>query len=118
MPTVPTVLLVDDDVMLLDAVKDTLEPLAVRIETRESAEEAMAWLQAGGAPALIISNQWMIGMTGQALFQWVARHKPGVRCVLHTGDSAQRGDENVTVIIKPTAPGILKNMVSAICGKA
>jgi DNA-binding NtrC family response regulator len=114
----PTVLLVDDDVALLDAVKETLELLPVRIEARESAEEALAWLQSGGAPALIISNQWMVGMTGQALFQWVTRHKPGVRCVLHTGDAAQRGDENVTVIIKPTAPGILKNMVSAICGRA
>ena len=112
----PTVLLVDDDVNVLEAVEANLQALPVRVETRGSAEEALAWLQGGGNPTMIISNQWMLGMTGQGLFEWVNRYLPAVRCVLHTGDATQRTNGNVVVIIKPTAPGILQNMVAAVCG--
>jgi DNA-binding NtrC family response regulator len=111
----PTVLLVDDDVELLHAVARNLNHLPVRLETRGSAEDALAWLEQGGAPAMIIANQWRGGMTGQSLLEWVRVHRPGVSCVLHTGDAGQRGGADVVVIVKPTQPGILRNLVATVC---
>jgi len=75
----------------------------------------MEWLAAGNAPAMIISNQWMAGLNGRALLDWARKHQPGVRCVLHTGDMRVRGGDGITVLIKPTAPGILQNLVATIC---
>jgi DNA-binding NtrC family response regulator len=111
----PTVLLVDDDPQLLAAVGRNLRQLPVNLETAQSAEEAMAWLAGGGAPAMIISNQWMDGLNGSALLDWARKLQPGVRCVLHTGDMRVRSSEGITVLIKPTAPGILQNLVATIC---
>ena len=60
-----TIVLVDDETSILNALKRTLRPLGHRVQTAPSAPEGLALLkELPASPALIISDQRMPGMTG------------------------------------------------------
>jgi two-component system response regulator MprA len=60
-----TVLVVDDDADLLDAVREVIEEERFRVLTARNGEEALGLLEAGETPCLILLDLKMPGMDGQ-----------------------------------------------------
>ena len=60
-----TVLVVDDDADLLDAVREVIEEERFRVLTARDGEEALGLLEAGETPCLILLDMKMPGMNGQ-----------------------------------------------------
>lgn len=84
MSRTPVVLLVDDEVNILSALRRTLRREGYEILTARSAAEALAVLQQRPVD-LIVSDQKMPGMSGLDLLREVASRFSGVRRVLLTG---------------------------------
>lgn len=80
----PTVLLVDDEANILSSLRRSLRREPWRIVTASSPAEALKHVDEA-APALVVSDQQMPGMTGVALLTEVGRRAPQARRVLLTG---------------------------------
>ncbi|MCX7763918.1 MAG: hybrid sensor histidine kinase/response regulator [Bacteroidia bacterium] len=89
-----TVLVVDDEPAVVEALTAQLLPMGVWIEGAYSAEEALSLVEA--APAVVIADYLMPGMKGDDFLIEVHRRLPEARLILLTG---QAGAENVGKII-------------------
>ena len=70
------VLLVDDEPQVLEAVAEALRTVGYRVEPMGGPEEALAWIEAGGQPALLVTDLVMPGMEGDELAGRIhARHR-------------------------------------------
>lgn len=87
-----SVLVVDDDALVLSALRRMLQALSVHVRTASSAEAALALFEEE-VPEMVISDWRMPGMDGVALLAEVQQRHPHVRCALHTGEppEATRG---------------------------
>lgn len=112
------VLLVDDDPAVLRSMTRVLRELAVPIKTAGSAAEALAAIQTASAPAIVISDNSMPGMTGLEFLEEVERHHPEVFRILHTGDTRVEFDVKpgsmITVVGKPVEPEALRRLVWSV----
>lgn len=117
-----TVLLVDDEAALLRALQRELRGLPVTLQVAQSGEEALAWLRAGGAPAAVITDQRMGGMTGLELLAEVEQLVPTALRVLHTGEGLLevelRPGSLLAILGKPADPATLRRLVSAVIRSA
>jgi two-component system response regulator GlrR len=77
------ILVVDDDPSLLRVVSMRLDKEGYQVFTAESAQKALAQLDASGAQ-LVLTDLKMAGMDGLALFEAVARRYPGLPVVILT----------------------------------
>jgi CheY-like chemotaxis protein len=80
----PVVLLVDDDLHVLSALRRVLRRESVRIETAESAREALERL-AGASIDLVVSDQKMPGASGIELLKTIRARWPDTRRILLSG---------------------------------
>lgn len=82
-----TVLLVDDEPRVLEALRRTLRDPAYRVLTASDGREALSLMAAGGVDVLI-SDIDMPGMSGIELIAEVRRRHPEVIRLLLTGDAS------------------------------
>jgi len=83
----PTILVVDDDVSVRTIVGAMLEPAGYAPVLASSAEEAIACLDDGLKPRLILSDIVMTGMTGLALLDYVREQHAEIPIVMVSGVS-------------------------------
>ena len=79
-----TVLLVDDEVRILSALRRVLRREGYRLLTAETPEQALRILDEQ-AVDVILTDQKMPGMSGLQLLAEAARRRPGARRLLITG---------------------------------
>ena len=78
-----SILVVEDDAALLEALVDTLTLAGYRVEPASSAEAALAGLRRE-MPGLVLSDVQMPGMDGHALLRSIKAVSPGLPVVLMT----------------------------------
>ena len=79
------VLLVDDEPLVLQGTAAMVEDLGYAVVTAGSGPAALALLEAGEAPDVLMTDHAMPGMTGAALAERVAALRPGLPVILATG---------------------------------
>jgi DNA-binding NtrC family response regulator len=84
----PVVLLVDDERRILSALQRTLRREGYSIETAESAEAALAILEAGTVD-VVVSDYKMVGANGTELLARVRRRWPATSRFLLSGWSRE-----------------------------
>jgi PAS domain S-box-containing protein len=100
-------LLVDDDELIQMAIQSLLEILGHRVTTVSSGEEALARLEAGLHPDLIILDMNMPGLGGAGTLPEIRRLLSEVPVLLATGRSNQGAEDlvashpGVTLLAKP-----------------
>ena len=100
-------LLVDDDELIQMAIQGLLEILGHTVTTVSSGEEALARLEAGLRPDLIILDMNMPGLGGAGTLPEIRRLLPEVPVLLATGRSNQGAEDlvasqpGVTLLAKP-----------------
>jgi DNA-binding NtrC family response regulator len=83
----PVVILVDDDVDVLAAIRRSVRDLAIDLRTTSDVHEALAWLEAEDV-AVVIADYKMPQMNGVELIAEVRRRSPSTVRVLMTGRHA------------------------------
>jgi CheY-like chemotaxis protein len=87
-----TLLLVDDDPLVLASTAAMLEDLGHRVVEAASGAAALERLRAGAAIDLVITDYAMPGMTGLQLAEALRRLRPGLPVLLATGYAELRGE--------------------------
>lgn len=100
--TLPLVLLVDDEPLLLRAFERMVRMLPVRLVSVSTAEAGLEQIAHDGAPALVISDYQLPGMDGVTFLMGVRARHPHVRLVLSTGTTcAAPAGSGITLLPKP-----------------
>lgn len=110
------VLLVDDDPAILGVLERILGGLPVRLRCAESAEAALEVIGAE-APALLVSDNGLPGMSGLELLERVRERWPNVRMALHTADPVAQGRAvrlRVPFIEKGAPPEEIRQLVTGL----
>ncbi|HKX45689.1 MAG TPA: response regulator [Planctomycetota bacterium] len=92
-----TVLIVDDEVRILTALRRSLRREGFQVLTAEGPREALRILETT-AVDLVLSDHKMPGMTGSELLREIARRWPGVVRLLITGWAEAVSDAEVREI--------------------
>jgi PAS domain S-box-containing protein len=91
-----TVLLVDDEEMILDVGRELLEHLGYRVLSAQSGEEALRlYREEMKRIDLVLLDMIMPGMSGPATFDKLFEMDPGVRVLLSSGYSINRTAEEM-----------------------
>lgn len=108
------ILVVDDEVMVLDAVRLTLTHFSHCVDTATSGAEALAKLQ-NGTFDLVITDLKMPGMTGEQLASEIKIRKPEVPVILLTGYIPEAQPKSVDlVLLKPFSTQDLKQAIASL----
>ncbi len=116
----PTILIVDDDPAIVDAMQELISALDVTVVTAESGEEALKYISDGLTPNLVVSDYRMPGMTGIELAIKIrAALNNNLPVVIMTGDTsvAKINDVdlvNCTVLYKPVDMEHLASLINSI----
>ncbi|QAY77563.1 GAF domain-containing protein [Sphingosinicella sp. BN140058] len=86
-----TVLLVDDEEAVRATTADMLADLGFTVIETDSAEAALARLEAGAAIDLLVSDHLMPGMTGTALVREARQLRPGLPVLIISGYAEAEG---------------------------
>ncbi|MGG5887722.1 ATP-binding protein [Falsiroseomonas sp. HC035] len=86
------VLLVDDEPLVLEGTAAMLSDLGYEVQTAASAEIALGLLSTGPAPAAVVTDHAMPGMTGADFAAVLARDMPGLPVILATGHAGPWND--------------------------
>lgn len=82
----PTVLVVDDQVLIRMGIAEFLRSCSFRVVEAGSAEEAIRILQNDEPIHVVFTDVCMAGsLDGFGLAQWVRRERPGVKVILASG---------------------------------
>ena len=81
------VLLVDDDENILRGLTRRLYKQPYQIHTAKSGEEA-EWILKRHTVDVVISDEYMPGITGSALLAWIAEHFPDTIRIMLTGNAS------------------------------
>jgi DNA-binding NtrC family response regulator len=110
-PDTSDVLLVEDDPSLLDFLADLLAGDGLQVACARTAVEALALLEAGLAPATLVTDIHLAGtLSGLDLARSVAECWPSVRLLIISGASRPAQDQyppSALFFTKPFAPGAL-----------
>jgi len=101
-----TVLLVDDEEYIRAITSDMLAELGFTVHVAESAAAALAVLEAGLAPDVVMTDHLMPGMTGVELARAVRARWPGVKLLVVSGFAEVDG-------LDPTLPRLTKPFVQS-----
>ena len=118
-----TVLIVEDDRDLREALVTTLEMARYRVIEADCAEQALERLS-GQAVDMVVSDVNMPGMSGHQLLEQVQRRHPGTPLMLitaygqinHAVSAMQAGA--VDYLVKPFEPAVLIDAVQKVVGGA
>ena len=123
MPPLPparrgTLLLVDDDPLVLASTAAMLEDLGHRVVEAASGAEALDRLRDGAAIDLVITDYAMPGMTGLQLAEALRRLRPGLPVLLATGYAELRGEgtDGLPRLEKPFEQAALARATDACLG--
>ncbi|HLO68487.1 MAG TPA: response regulator [Holophaga sp.] len=111
------ILLVDDDELILASVPSLLEILGHVVETADRGAKALARLEAGPDPDLVILDVTMPEMGGVETLGRLRRIKPALPVLLATGnvdaavEDAIAGDPRASVIPKPFTLGQIRTVL-------
>lgn len=116
-----SVLLLEDDPMVLAAIRLLLEHYGCAVVTAETAEEAFEQVGRGARPDLILADFQLPGPTDglQALRTLRARYGCRAPATLVTGDATdsvatQAQAAGVTLLRKPIHPQDIRNLIEAV----
>lgn len=111
-----TLLVVDDDELVLANTADMLEDLGHRVHTAASGQQALAWLEVGHPVDLLITDQVMPQMTGVQLADLVRAARPGLPILLMSGyvDLPQGVQTSLQRLNKPFTQGDLQQAIQAL----
>ena len=84
----PSILVVDDEPFIVLGLKTFLEDEGMEVESAGSGEEALDKVQSGGVFDICIMDQRLPGMNGDATIRALHALCPGLRFIIHTGDTA------------------------------
>ena len=108
-------LLVEDDPSLLDFLAELLAADGLKVACARTALEALALLEAGPAPAILVTDIQLAGtLSGLDLARSVAASWPSVRLLLISGECRPAHDQyppDALFFTKPFAPGALISVV-------
>ncbi len=108
----PTVLLVEDEVVVRALLAEELRAAGMTVTEAASADEAWAFLKAGGEVDLLFSDVRMPGsMDGIALMELVRQNFPDIKIVMTSGNL---GPRNMATIDKFLAKPYLISKAVAI----
>jgi len=115
LPTQTSVLVVDDDPLILAAIRRAVRDLPARLRFAGSAEEAQLLIDAE-VPSLIISDYQMPGLDGMSFLERVKRKHPSVNCVLHTAvvTGSLGFGMNIHILPKPCPDDVFRDIISSI----
>lgn len=119
----PTVLVVEDEVLIRMAVSDYLRDCAFRVVEAGSGDEAIQILEAGIEVDIVFSDVHMPGeIDGFALSHWVRRARPGVKVILTSGvarSAKAAGDlcEEGPLLAKPYNHRDLERHIRGLLGR-
>lgn len=93
-PGIPTILVVEDEILIRFAIADHLRDAGLRVIEVSSAEEAQVVLRAGEPVEILFSDVNLgRGMSGVALATWVRETYPDVRILLTSGKTLLDPDQ-------------------------
>jgi PAS domain S-box-containing protein len=98
-----TVLLVDDDVDVADAVKAVLAERGYRVDVATGADEALAAIERRSVDLVLSDVTMPGGLSGVELAQAIRARRPGMPVVLITGNPRALGDHDgeFPLVVKP-----------------
>ena len=108
------VLLIDDDDLIQYSLREVIEALGCQVQSAYSGEEALAALEAGAEPGLIILDLNMPGLGGAGTLPRLRALRPGLPILLSTGRVDQTAldlaaaHEGVLLLPKPFTMGELE----------
>ena len=79
------ILLVDDEEFVRVSTSEMLSDLGYSIIEARSAEEAIARLENGLAPDIVVTDHLMPGMTGADFARWLCTHRPALPVLIISG---------------------------------
>jgi PAS domain S-box-containing protein len=110
------ILVVDDDRLVLANTGAVLEDLGHEVSLASSGSDALALLDKGLEPDLIVTDQLMPGMTGLQLIAKIHRKWPGLPCLVVSGFAELTADEagQCPVLAKPFTQAQLASAIRRI----
>jgi PAS domain S-box-containing protein len=114
-----TVLVVDDEPLVLDSTAEMVAELGYRALRAGSGEAALAMLGAHPEVAVVVTDFAMPGMTGEALAARVAEGWPGLPVILATGHAGPwpEAEEGALRLAKPFGLAQLSEVLAAVLRK-
>jgi CheY-like chemotaxis protein len=104
-------LLVEDDLAVRDFLAELLAGDGLAVACAQTAVEALALLETGLAPAILVTDIHLAGtLSGLDLARSVHQCWPGIRLLIISGESRPAQDEyppHALFFTKPFAPGAL-----------
>ncbi len=119
----PTILVVEDEVLIRMAVSDYLRGCGFRVVEAGSADEAVEVLKADTAVDIVFSDVNMPGsLDGFGLAQWIRRERPRLKIILTSGVSRkakEAGDlcEDSPFLDKPYHHGDLEGHIRRLLAR-
>jgi signal transduction histidine kinase/DNA-binding response OmpR family regulator len=115
-----TILVVDDEAQILEAVRERLEDLGYKVLTANSGEKALEIIGKRRKKIdLVILDEVMPGISGMEVLQNIRRLNPKIKVLMHSGKDLSRHAhilEDVEVINKPYDLDDLAGKISNILG--
>ena len=118
-PISATVLLVEDDALVRECLREVLDELGGQVSDAASAAEALEWIAAEGVPDVLVTDlQLGPGLSGLALIAAARQRWPGVRAVLISGTDVEEPalDPGDRFLRKPFDVDALARAVSELIG--
>lgn len=110
------ILVVDDEALVLDAVRLTLTHYSHEVDTASSGAEALQKLQDASFD-LVITDFKMPGMTGEQLAAQIKARNPNIPVILLTGHLPNDHPTGVDcVLLKPFSTEELRTAVASLTG--
>ncbi len=110
------VLLVDDEAKIRDVTLDMLTELGFRVHEAASPEAALAAIEAGLEPDILITDHLMPGMTGVELAYAVRARRPAARALIISGFAeVEHLDPALPRLAKPFLQSDLAAALAEIC---
>ena len=108
-----TVLLVEDNSAVSDAVGNTLERLGYSVQTVSDGDKAILHLEDNPTPELVLSDIQMPGTNGIELRQWILQNELPTTVILMSGFHQDDLDDDVLFLPKPFRMSALEKLVGA-----
>jgi two-component system, cell cycle response regulator CpdR len=109
-----TVLVVDDESLVLEVIAAMLEDMGCRVVTATTGAEALAKLAADPRITILISDINMPGMSGYELAESASRSRPDLQVIVSSGREIE--GHGFPIIRKPFAQDDLRRTMSRTTG--
>ena len=114
----PTVLVVEDEVMLLTVMAETLRDAGYKVWEAENGETALAILRDNPEMDILISDMRMPGMNGYQVVERAQALRPRIKVLMMTGyahEAAPGKQAGLPILYKPfdfnSLPGVVEGLL-------